>query len=737
MKKITLRRGHNLALLFFLLMYSFSSAQCIRTAAFGSAVSNNSGVAQTITTCAYATEYSTVTGLLVGSNYLFSEQSGSTGGQGTHLFLTVTDLSNNVIAFGTSPLTIDAINTDSVRLHYADDSSCAGGNTCRNSQVKYLASCQAPTAVVASNITTTSATISWTASGTPPANGYEYYYATVNTAPTASTTPMGSVGADVLTVDLADLAIGTNYYIWVRSVCSDTDTSLWSTIANFSTACDPVTDFTENFDAAVAFPACWAKVGPLGSSYVQASATTTSTPNNLYIYSTSSASQAVVAMRPVSNAGDGTHRLRFRARGNFTAGDTVQVGYLTNPSDATTFVSLQEFTTTSTSVYDSFTAVLGTAPGANQVLAFRHKGTLGYSILIDDVVWEALPSCIEPTALTVTNVTESSATIAWTASVTPPANGYEYFYSTSNTAPTAATAAMGSVGANVLSADLTDLAASTVYYFWVRSVCSSSDSSVWSIRGTFTTPCPASTVPYSQDFESAVVPAIPSCTTIQNAGNGNNWTVASNPGYGFTSKTLRYAWNTTNAANAWFYTNGIQLNAGTSYTISYRYGNNSTTYVEKLKVSYGTSPVNTAMTTLVDHPSITGGTTTSTALQGLVEFTPNTSGIYYFGFNAYSDADQFYLLVDDISVVETLATPDFESNKFTFYPNPVKDVLNIGYSKTIAKVALFNIVGQEVLAKTINADQSQVDMSNLPKGTYLVKVTAENGAVKTIKVIKE
>jgi hypothetical protein len=245
-------------------------------------------------------------------------------------------------------------------------------------------------------------------------------------------------------------------------------------------------------------------------------------------------------------------------------------------------------------------------------------------------------------------------------------------------------------------------------------------------------------VPYTVDFETATVPAVPTCTTTQNAGTGNNWTVVNNPGYGFASKTLRYAYNTTNDANAWFYTNGITLTAGTSYTISYNYGNNSTTYIENLKVAYGDSPVDTAMTTvLADYPGITGGTTTSTALQGVVEFTPSVSGDYYFGFNAYSAADQYYLFVDDISIVETLATPGFESNKFTFYPNPVKDVLNIGYNKTITKVALYNILGQEVMAKNINADQSQITMSNLPKGTYLVKVTAEDGAVKTIKVIKE
>ena len=36
----------------------------------------------------------------------------------------------------------------------------------------------------------------------------------------------------------------------------------------------------------------------------------------------------------------------------------------------------------------------------------------------------------------------------------------------------------------------------------------------------------------------------------------------------------------------------------------------------------------------------------------------------------------------------------------------------------------------------MDANQAQVDMSNLPTGTYLVKVTSDS-QVKTIKVVKE
>jgi hypothetical protein len=45
-------------------------------------------------------------------------------------------------------------------------------------------------------------------------------------------------------------------------------------------------------------------------------------------------------------------------------------------------------------------------------------------------------------------------------------------------------------------------------------------------------------------------------------------------------------------------------------------------------------------------------------------------------------------------------------------------------------------LGQRVNSNNINANEAQVDMSNLSNGVYLVKVTSNNQE-KTIRVIKE
>lgn len=197
----------------------------------------------------------------------------------------------------------------------------------------------------------------------------------------------------------------------------------------------------------------------------------------------------------------------------------------------------------------------------------------------------------------------------------------------------------------------TPLTTTTTYYYTVNSYNANSASASCTERS-FSTICGATNVPYTQDFESVTTPALPACTALENAGTGNNWTTYS-PGAGsFTTKVLNYTYNSTNAANAWFYTQGINLTAGTSYRIKYIYGNASgTTYPEKLKVAYGTSAASAAMTTvLADYPNVTNGTT---AISEMIDFTPTATGVYYFGFNAYSDMDENRLYVDNINISVT------------------------------------------------------------------------------------
>lgn len=84
----------------------------------------------------------------------------------------------------------------------------------------------------------------------------------------------------------------------------------------------------------------------------------------------------------------------------------------------------------------------------------------------------------------------------------------------------------------------------------------------------------------------------------------------------------------------------------------------------------------------------------------------------------------------------SLANDTFQSAAFDMYPNPVVDVLNIAYNKNISSVEVYNLLGQQVFAKTSDTTISQVDLSHLSKGAYMVKISADH-QVKTVKIIKQ
>lgn len=296
----------------------------------------------------------------------------------------------------------------------------------------------------------------------------------------------GGTGATTSVYTPVAFAGAMMYYRCVVT-CSNSALSANSNSVMIS-PCAQSTDFIQNFDTLTtpALPTCWAKVGTTGTVNTQAG-TFGSSPNVLYIYSSSTSNIAMVAMQPVSTLQSGLYRLRFKVRANSSVGGVVEVGYLTDPANQSTFTTLGSFTATSTTVADNFVLNNITAPAGVTTLAFRHTGSPANGVLVDDVIYEQLPSCIEPTAVTASGITGSGATINWTASITIPANGYEYYYSTSSTAPDAGTTPSGTSVTTV--ASLSGLAPVTTYYVWVRSVCNASDKSVWSLASSFTTLC--------------------------------------------------------------------------------------------------------------------------------------------------------------------------------------------------------------------------------------------------------
>lgn len=84
----------------------------------------------------------------------------------------------------------------------------------------------------------------------------------------------------------------------------------------------------------------------------------------------------------------------------------------------------------------------------------------------------------------------------------------------------------------------------------------------------------------------------------------------------------------------------------------------------------------------------------------------------------------------------TLSVASFESETFTYFPNPVNDKLSLRAQNTIQNVSVYNMLGQEVLRTAPNALESDIDMSELSNGAYIANVTINN-TTKAIRIIKQ
>ncbi len=311
---------------------------------------------------------------------------------------------------------------------------------------------------------------------------------------------------------------------------------------------------------------------------------------------------------------------------------------------------------------------IGTTPVSGRI-AFRYFVTNGgptganSSIIgVDEVTYDVNGAavCGTPSNVNITNITQTSATVNWSVPAVGSPASYEVYRSTSSTAPTASTTPTVS-GITALNTNLTLLSNSTPYYVWVRTNCGAT-TSAWTSVTTFTTLCPENTTyPYTVPLSAVTTSGtLPACVQVLNVNaDSRQWTTAlpadfTTPPAGFSGPMLVYYYSSANAANDWFFTRPLTLTAGTTYTLSFKYNNDGSLpadapdyYPEKLKVMYGDAATAGAMTNmLMDYPIVAN----ATAQTATLTFSVNTSGTYYIGFQAYSDADMDILVVNDITV---------------------------------------------------------------------------------------
>ena len=380
-----------------------------------------------------------------------------------------------------------------------------------------IPTCIMPSGMATSAVGATTATLSWTAPSPVPGNGYEYYLSTTNTAPTAATVGTANAGTTVTPT----VTPATTYYWWVRSVCSGTDKSVWVAGPSFTTTQIPATvPYIQNFSTGNDLqlnngtqPNKWFYGSAVGNPVNALYISNDNGVSNAYTISSSSVVQAYRDIIIPAGTTDAALAFDWKADGENSwdylrvwlvptsfvptagtqiaaGGGRIQVGG--NFGQQTTWQN-----------YLNTTLNLSSFAGQTMRLVFewRNDGSGGTQppVAIDNINL-SIPTCKVPSALAVSAITTTSATISWTAPTPAPVGGYQYYLSTTNTPPIATTVPTGSSATTT--AVLSPLTPNTTYYFWVRSVCVGSDRSFWVAGPSFTTPQIPTTIPYYQDFST-------------------------------------------------------------------------------------------------------------------------------------------------------------------------------------------------------------------------------------------
>ena len=342
--------------------------------------------------------------------------------------------------------------------------------------------------------------------------------------------PLTNITVDTTAITLTGLNPNTDYVCFVTANCDDGEVSSASPVASFRTPC------SSQGISNLPYMESFSTYESLGSSafdrYVPCWSRLTSNPEHrVYINIADFASDCLdfhytpncytMAILPMLNPAIPANSvmLTFDAYRQDLSQGTLEVGVLTDPTNAGTFVVIDTVQLTTTYAWENQKVYCNTYTGQGQYLAFRVNNAGENPVLIDNLVVDSLPGCMPVSNVTFSNITTNSATITWSGDAT------SYLVFVSGPTHTVHPASDTTI-------TLTNLQPSTSYTVMIQSNCDQESSPIAHTPG-FSTLCGAITitesVSWKESFENynAVVEAVPlsSCwsTPIVDSGFANNF----------------------------------------------------------------------------------------------------------------------------------------------------------------------------------------------------------------------
>lgn len=594
-----------------------------------------------------------------------------------------------------------------------------------------IPACLSVVNITAGPVSPSSATVTWSfdAFAAAPAEGYEYFVSTNNQTPSETD---NLIETEVLSANITNLASGTTYYVFIRSICSDTEKSTWSSVSFQTRIAAPVT-WTELFPTANTVPTGWTTTGwTIGAVR---GATGSPAGTNIYrnLYGTGTNATGNFSTIPVGplpansqltfdynqTAWDAPHA-PLAIWGKYVVDISTDFGAtwntITTVENEAGNDGLYIPKTYSLSAYtDEYVMV--------RITATRTEGD--YILSFDNFKIAGQPVSTVPVAsvqVTTFNnaapaITLNQGTLQLVGATLPAEANQGVTWSISQGAGYASISASGLVTAIVdgtVTARATSIVDATKY---------------GEIQITISNQVPVYCVP---NFNQGTEPI----TLVEFAGivkETSNILGSATPVYeDFTDMIgevtqgqtydIKLKGNTDGAQSSYFKVyidwnrNGtFETGSTTEYTEAYELG-----YI------YGSTGVDDKELTkqiTVPAGAIPGLTTMRVMKKWASQSIDpcNTTG--------YGQVEDYTLNVTAVPA----STGGFSKTAFTVYPNPATDVVTIQSAENVESISVYNITGQLVS----NVKAESVNVSGLNAGVYILNITFENGTTATSKVIKK
>ena len=604
-----------------------------------------------------------------------------------------------------------------------------------------LLTCPAPENLVATSVSSSTIAVSWDAGA---ASSWVVEYGVSGFTPGMGTLASASTNS----ITLSGLAPVTSYDIYVRPICSATDTGF---VAHTTclTGCDSViNDFpwVEDFENGIA---CWNQyhsrgtvdwtTGRGGNAYGGLSGAATGQYNARFTCN-SYDGYTTYLITPILNipTEDEVMMTFYHAQPAWGSDqDTLAVLYRTHPDSAWHYVASWN---NSITTWQVDTVMLPNASASYQVAFMAHSG-FGQGVLLDSIVVYGTESCTRPTFANV-SVGPTSIAATWVG----PASSYEV-----SVKPASSNVWPAPTLVNAHSYTFTNLEPNTPYNYRVRSLCSDTSVSFWTTRNcitdTLTCYVPEQLTIAETDFQSVTL----------------SWQAD------VTAHAVAYVvnvFNTVFSSSDTVYSSHVTITGllpGVNYNVRVQAMCSATTYSDWSETIAFSTPVCQPVTNVQ-----VAGVTSNSAVVSWSPASEETSWIISYGYQGFDqgtgaeitvattsytitglEPDRDYdvyvraACTDDIysdwtgtgftTLTHTGITPVDGSFTCSIYPNPTSGATTISVDGVQGKllVSVLDMSGRVVYTDELwcnggNDCHKQLSVENLTQGAYYVHIVAND-----------